>query len=92
MIQTIGCLCKNSMERHNFSKMSSGGSSYEATEAGPHLSFWENAIFFPPKTKANSCLLIHMSVIIRGECLRSLNPTGVVKTMIFGHWSGPQVL
>ena len=31
---------------------SSGGSSYEATEAGPHLSFWENANYlFSPENE-----------------------------------------
>ena len=42
--------------------VTNGGSSYEATEAGPHLSFWENAIFFENEIKFVSP---YMSVSIR---------------------------
>ena len=37
--------------------MGSGGSSYEATEAGPHLSFWENANYFCFVRKRNKILV-----------------------------------
>ena len=38
--------------------MASGGSSYEATEAGHHLSFWENAFFLRKRNQIRVSLYV----------------------------------
>ena len=53
--------------------------------AGPHLSFWENAFFRRLRKRNQSRVSLYVSHNTRWVS-RSLNPTGVVKTMIVRHW------
>ena len=48
-----------------FPESNSGGSSYEATEAGPHLSFWENGNYYFFSENEIKFVSPYMSVTIR---------------------------